>query len=279
MNSSSFSHHSSPERVQLKEFSISIDTQQQRQSTSRTLIVRQIISDNYGLFVWPSALVLAEYIRYIGCNGKLGVDRSLLVELGAGTCLPGMIGALFGAHVVLTDKADEQQVLQNIQQTCTANRSNFVVGQRDSTPTVMPLTWGHLEQASAVLETLMARRQASVTPTAVDNDDDNILQFAVIGADLFYLPALFEDAVATVAFLLSSWQKKNTRRQQHVDLSSTAARGSAVFITAYEERSASQTMILYRLLRWFHLEVNEVALSTFYPDIRLQELAGKTIRL
>ena len=55
--------------------------------------IRQLQSSNYGLFVWPSAILLAEF---------LSQHRSLfhgkrIMELGAGVGLPGIVAAKLGA--------------------------------------------------------------------------------------------------------------------------------------------------------------------------------------
>uniref|UniRef100_A0A2N9J3Z6 Methyltransferase-like protein 23 n=1 Tax=Fagus sylvatica TaxID=28930 RepID=A0A2N9J3Z6_FAGSY len=65
------------------------------------------MKEEYGLFVWPCSTVLAEYVwqqrlRFSGAN---------VVELGAGTCLPGLVAAKVGADVTLTDDANRIEVL------------------------------------------------------------------------------------------------------------------------------------------------------------------------
>ena len=50
--------------------------------------------------LWPSAIALA---HEIGARADAFRDRSV-VELGAGTGLPGIVAASLGAHVVQTDK-------------------------------------------------------------------------------------------------------------------------------------------------------------------------------
>jgi methyltransferase-like protein 23 len=52
----------------------------------------------YGIVVWPSAIALAHEIASRDVAGKR------ILELGAGTGLPGIVAASLGAHVVQTDR-------------------------------------------------------------------------------------------------------------------------------------------------------------------------------
>ena len=54
----------------------------------------------YGVVLWPSAIALA---HEIGLRADVFRERSVL-ELGAGTGLPGIVAASLGAQVVQTDK-------------------------------------------------------------------------------------------------------------------------------------------------------------------------------
>eukprot|EP00040_Diaphanoeca_grandis_P007895 m.42799 g.42799 ORF g.42799 m.42799 type:complete len:154 (-) comp19214_c0_seq2:22-483(-) len=66
----------------------------------------------------------------------------------------------------------------------------------------------------------------------------------ILGADVFYEPAEFEDAIATVAFLL--------RKAKH-----------SVFVTAYQNRSPERSLELL-LMKW-KLTSIEIPLRDFYP--------------
>ncbi|XP_050241696.1 uncharacterized protein LOC126690548 isoform X2 [Quercus robur] len=65
------------------------------------------MKEEYGLFVWPCSIVLAEYVW----QQRLRFSGSSVVELGAGTCLPGLVAAKVGADVTLTDDANSIEVL------------------------------------------------------------------------------------------------------------------------------------------------------------------------
>ncbi|KAK9285853.1 hypothetical protein L1049_025054 [Liquidambar formosana] len=66
---------------------------------SFSISIIESMKEDYGLFVWHCSIVLAEYVwqqrkRFSGTN---------VVELGAGTSLPGLVAAKVGSHVTLTD--------------------------------------------------------------------------------------------------------------------------------------------------------------------------------
>ncbi|KAH0435172.1 hypothetical protein IEQ34_026675 [Dendrobium chrysotoxum] len=76
------------------------------------------MEENYGMFVWPCSIILAEYVwqqrsRFAGKK---------LVELGAGTSLPGLVAAKVGADV-----------LENMRRICNLNKLDCKI---------LGLTWG-----------------------------------------------------------------------------------------------------------------------------------------
>ncbi|CAD5316206.1 unnamed protein product [Arabidopsis thaliana] len=68
------------------------------------------LKEEYGLFVWPCSVILAEYVWQHRSRFR---DSSIL-ELGAGTSLPGLVAAKVGANVTLTDDATKPEVLDNM---------------------------------------------------------------------------------------------------------------------------------------------------------------------
>uniref|UniRef100_A0ACD5V6X5 Uncharacterized protein n=1 Tax=Avena sativa TaxID=4498 RepID=A0ACD5V6X5_AVESA len=91
------------------------------------------IEEDYGMFVWPCSIILAEYVW----QQRSRFSSSKVVELGAGTSLPGLVAAKVGADVTLTDIAQNTEVLNNIRQVCSLNNANCkVVG----------LTWGEWDE-------------------------------------------------------------------------------------------------------------------------------------
>ncbi|KDO71321.1 hypothetical protein CISIN_1g026274mg [Citrus sinensis] len=99
---------------------------------SFSIAIIENMKEEYGLFVWPCSVILAEYVwqqryRFSGAN---------VVELGAGTSLPGLVAAKVGSNVTLTDDSNRIEVLKNMRRVCEMNKLNC---------RVMGLTWGFLD--------------------------------------------------------------------------------------------------------------------------------------
>ncbi|KAH7292085.1 hypothetical protein KP509_29G051100 [Ceratopteris richardii] len=156
--------------------------------------ISEVMEENYGLYVWPGSIVLAEYIW----QHRTLFRGAQVLELGAGTALPGILAAKLGAHVTLTDLENNSEVFENMARNCEENQ----VGCK-----ILSLTWGSWDQNMLNL-----------------NPD------VVLGADVLYNSSDFDDLFATVAFLL----QKNP---------------AAVFITAYEPRSAHRS-IEFLMAKW-----------------------------
>ncbi|CAJ2646656.1 unnamed protein product [Trifolium pratense] len=87
-------------------------------SETLCICIIENMREDYGLYVWPCAVILAEYVwqqkhRFTGAN---------VVELGAGTCLPGLVAAKVGANVTLTDDSSRLEVLDNMRRVCDLNK-------------------------------------------------------------------------------------------------------------------------------------------------------------
>ncbi|XP_050229800.1 uncharacterized protein LOC126678927 isoform X2 [Mercurialis annua] len=77
------------------------------QKPAFSISIIENMKEEYGLFVWPCSVILAEYIwqqreRFFGAD---------VVELGAGTSLPGLTAAMLGSNVTLTDDSNRVEVL------------------------------------------------------------------------------------------------------------------------------------------------------------------------
>ncbi|RDX70495.1 Methyltransferase-like protein 23 [Mucuna pruriens] len=77
------------------------------ESPSFSISIIENMKDDYGLFVWPCSVVLAEYVW----QHKHRFSGATVVELGAGTSLPGLVAAKLGARVTLTDDSTRLEVL------------------------------------------------------------------------------------------------------------------------------------------------------------------------
>ncbi|CAA7053847.1 unnamed protein product [Microthlaspi erraticum] len=137
--------------------------------TSISVTVIENMKEEYGLFVWPCSVILAEYVW----QHRSRFRDSTILELGAGTSLPGLVAAKVGANVTLTDASSKAEVLENMRNVCELNKLCC---------NVMGLTWGMWD--------------ASI----FDLRPNNI----ILGADVLYDSSAFDDLFATVSFLLQS---------------------------------------------------------------------------
>ncbi|XP_043708723.1 methyltransferase-like protein 23 isoform X1 [Telopea speciosissima] len=126
------------------------------------------IKGDYGLFVWPCSIVLAEYVW----QQRLRFSGTSVIELGAGTSLPGLVAAKVGSDVTLTDNSNRLEVLDNMRRMCELNKVSCKV---------LGLTWGEWD-----------------TPIFSLHPD------IVLGADVLYDSSDFDDLFATVTFLLQN---------------------------------------------------------------------------
>lgn len=132
------------------------------------LSVIENMKEEYGLFVWPCSVILAEYVW----QQRSRFRGSTILELGAGTSLPGLVAAKVGANVTLTDDSSKAEVLENMTRVCELNKLNC---------NVMGLTWG-------------------VWDATIFDLRPNI----ILGADVLYDSSAFDDLFATVSFLLQN---------------------------------------------------------------------------
>ncbi|CAN0435494.1 unnamed protein product, partial [Ectocarpus fasciculatus] len=79
--------------------------------------ILQVLSEDFGLFTWPSGVVLACLVW----ARRQEFDGASVVEIGAGTALPGLLAAKLGANVVLTDREEAPWVLENMRGAVAAN--------------------------------------------------------------------------------------------------------------------------------------------------------------
>ncbi|XP_044470436.1 methyltransferase-like protein 23 isoform X2 [Mangifera indica] len=138
------------------------------EKSSFSISVIENMKEDYGLFVWPCSIILAEYVW----QQRFRFSRVSVVELGAGTSLPGLVAAKVGSDVTLTDDSDRTEVSENMKRVCELNKLNCKV---------MGLTWG-------------------VWDASVFDLHPKI----ILGADVFYDTSAFDDLFATLTFLLQN---------------------------------------------------------------------------
>ena len=200
----------------------------------------------FGSYTWPSSVVLAHYVW--ARRAAFSVPGVRVIELGAGTALPGLLAAKLGAAVTLTDYTSG--ILKRCRETCALNQlavatrgaqrhsdgsSGAAAGNTRAGPGVgvgvgpgpgpgVPAPVGEAEAAVAVavVEVAWGRFTPEVTSLAP--------MAWILGADVLYDPHLFDDLFATVAYLLA----KNP---------------GGTFVTAYQNRSADRSLD-YHLSKW-----------------------------
>lgn len=124
-------------------------------------------SGSYGLHVWPCAPVLAQYLWY----HRNVLPKKCVLELGAGTALPGVLAAKCGAKVIVSDSSLLPACLRISQLACAAN---------DVDVSVVGLTWGLF------------------TPPLLNLPPLDL----IVASDCFYDPSVFEEILVTVSYLL-----------------------------------------------------------------------------
>ncbi|RWR90703.1 methyltransferase-like protein 23 isoform X1 [Cinnamomum micranthum f. kanehirae] len=133
-----------------------------------TLAIIENMQEDYGMFIWPCSIALAEYVW----QQRSQFSGATVIELGAGTSLPGLVAAKVGAEVILTDDSSRLEVLDNIRKMCDLNKVSCKV---------MGLTWGEWD-----------------TPLF------SLAPKIVLGADVLYDTSAFDDLFATVTFMLQN---------------------------------------------------------------------------
>ncbi|GFR66918.1 methyltransferase-like protein 23, partial [Elysia marginata] len=61
--------------------------------------IPEVAKESYGLYIWPCSPVLAQYVW----QKRSYLDKKHILELSAGTALPGIVAANCGAVVTLSD--------------------------------------------------------------------------------------------------------------------------------------------------------------------------------
>ncbi|XP_027446922.1 protein N-lysine methyltransferase METTL21A isoform X2 [Zalophus californianus] len=120
--------------------------------------------------VWDAAVVLSTYLEM----GAVELRGCSTVELGAGTGLVGIVAALLGAHVTITDRKVALEFL----------KSNV---QANLPP--------HIQPKAVVKELTWGQNLGSYSPGEFD---------LILGADIIYLEETFADLLKTLEHLSSN---------------------------------------------------------------------------
>ncbi|KAM8934775.1 protein N-lysine methyltransferase METTL21A [Pelodytes ibericus] len=117
--------------------------------------------------VWDAAVVLCMYLE----TGAINVKGSSVIELGAGTGLVGIVAALLGAQVTITDREVALDFLKlNVMENLPADLKHNV--------SIQHLTWGKSLESFSTYD-------------------------IIVGADIIYLEETFPDLLQTLLHLSS----------------------------------------------------------------------------
>ncbi|CAG8487180.1 2004_t:CDS:2 [Acaulospora morrowiae] len=214
----------------------------------QVIIIKELLDPAYGCYVWPSAFVLSEYIW---AQKDLFRDKTIL-EIGAGTSLPGFLCASLSpeTHVILTDRPDVPQILENIREGARLNglmssAENRKAEEDDDKPLrqnvwVRGLKWGE------IFFQCDDDREEGLLKLLRDIEQSGKQLDWILGSDTFYDPKDFEDIIVTIAYILTHHSP------------------NAKFITSYQERSSKRS-IQYLLDKW-KLESRQISLESFNFD-------------
>ncbi|XP_066560901.1 histone-arginine methyltransferase METTL23 isoform X2 [Amia ocellicauda] len=172
--------------IALKEFTFE-EEEGKSERQALTVSIPEVLDGQYGMYVWPCAVVLAQYVwwHWEELRGKT------ILEIGAGVSLPGVVAAKCGAQVLLSDSAELPKCLENCQRSCEVNGLSSIP--------VLGLTWGRISPNMLLLPTL----------------------HFILGSDVFYEPEDFEDILVTISFFLRKnpqvqfWTTYQERRLVH----------------------------------------------------------------
>ncbi|CAF2128397.1 unnamed protein product [Rotaria magnacalcarata] len=180
-------------------------------------------SASYGLYLWPCSPILAQYIWY---NRNDFIGKNIL-EIGAGTSLPGLVAAKIGAqNVILCDNPKIDKWLPLIRETM---KLNIMIADRIC---IEFLDWYDEESIDGVIKKYF--------PSNID---------IIIGSDVFFHKKDFETILALLDKLF------------------TYKNSSLKFIGTIERRSRSTILKLNHLIYAWNMTLDIVPLNSFNGDV------------
>ncbi|KAI7867134.1 hypothetical protein BDF14DRAFT_1805945 [Spinellus fusiger] len=175
-----------------------------------TVLVQEALDPAYGCYIWPSALLMGDYVWY---HRKQFMHCTVL-EVGAGTSLPSLVLASTEAppRLIISDLPSILPVIhacldQNA--LCPDPQKLWVCG----------LVWGETGSENSIDQLI-----------AHVSSQRGMIDY-ILGSDTFYDPSDFEKLIMVVAYVMHRHNKQ------------------CRFITAYQERSAKRSL-QYLLDKW-----------------------------
>lgn len=156
----------------------------------------QLLDPDFGLYVWPSSLVLAEFISYhINLfTSSNSTHPKIVLELGAGTALPTLLLACTQPprstatisnppFLIATDRPDVPRILNNIRDALSANGIASLYPEDPSSHVmVRGLGWGDFSLANDRNQGGLLQLLNEVSRIASGKID------FILGSDTFYNP-------------------------------------------------------------------------------------------
>ncbi|KAF9375039.1 Methyltransferase-like protein 23 [Podila verticillata] len=219
-----------------------------------TVKVLELLDPDFGLYVWPSSLVLAEFISHHLClfTTSNSTHPKIILELGAGTALPTLLlarctqppkSASIPPFLIATDRPEVPRILDNIREALSANGIASLYPEAPlSHVMVRGLGWGDFSLASD------RHPQGGLFQLLKDVSGvgSGKIDF-ILGSDTFYNPPDFEPLLATVSYILCHHNPES------------------VFLTTYQDRSAKRN--IDHLLQKWGLEARIIPWDEFAFDM------------
>ncbi|CAF1168969.1 unnamed protein product [Rotaria sordida] len=212
------------------------DDNNDKKSISVNILETFDTSSSYGLYLWPCSPILAQYIWY---NRNDFIGKNIL-EIGAGTSLPGLVAAKIGAqNIILCDNPKVDKWLSLIHETI---QLNSMIADRI-----------HIEYLDWYNEKSIDELIKKYFPSNID---------IILGSDIFFHKKDFETIIALL------------------DKFFTYGHSSLKFLGTIEQRSRSTMLKLNHLIDIWNMKLDIIPLNDFngdtiYPNI----IAGHDILL
>lgn len=186
---------------QLKRFTFTskINHRGEPQEEVLEIVIPELLQASYSFYTWPCAPILAWFLW----ERRHELLNKRVLEIGSGTALPGIVAAKCGAKVTLSESVTLPKSLLHVERSC---RLNNLIVNRDVN--LIGLTWG------LFLHDIEAHGPIDL----------------ILGSDCFYDPAIFEDILVTVSYILEN-------------------NPDSKFLCTYQERS-SDWSIEHLLAKW-----------------------------
>ncbi|KAI8347665.1 putative methyltransferase-domain-containing protein [Blakeslea trispora] len=164
--------------------------------------IEEVLDAAYGCYIWPSALVMADYVWQ--CRQQF--KNATVLEVGAGTSLPSLVLAksMDSIRLILSDIPSILPVIQGCLEKNQLSQDNIWI---------QALEWDAMSTDKSI-DTLVEQIQRCWN-TKVDY---------IIGSDTFYEPSQFEHLLVLVSYVL----------HQH--------NPNCIFLTTYQERSPKRSI-------------------------------------